>query len=302
MAVSNLNALSQFAVVARHLNFRRAAAELAVSPSTLSDRIRELEERMGVRLLNRTTRSASLTEEGHRLYERTRDALAALEEAVSAMDSDPHMTGLTGRIWINGPLPAVELRLMPLVASFLAQHPGVRMEIISQGELVDVVAAGFDAGVRYDEMLAQDMIAVRLGPDQRMLIAGTPDYLARRGTPEHPDELSAHDCIGTVFAAGNILPWLLEREDEDIRFVPRAHLLVNAIETALIAARQSLGLVYTFEDYIAADLAAGRLVAVLEDWTPPFPGPSLYFPERRLMPPALRAFVEHVKATAHRQS
>lgn len=302
MAVSNLNALSQFAVVARHLNFRRAAAELAVSPSTLSDRIRELEERMGVRLLNRTTRSASLTEEGHRLYERTRDALAALEEAVSAMDSDPHMTGLTGRIRINGPLPAVELRLMPLVTTFLAQHPGVRMEIISQGELVDVVAAGFDAGVRYDEMLAQDMIAVRLGPDQRMLIAGTPDYLARRGTPEHPDELSAHDCIGTVFAAGNILPWLLEREDEDIRFVPRAHLLVNAIETALIAARQSLGLVYTFEDYITADLAAGRLVAVLEDWTPPFPGPSLYFPERRLMPPALRAFVEHVKATARRQS
>ena len=302
MAVSNLNALSQFAAVARHLNFRRAAAELAVSPSTLSDRIRELEERMGVRLLNRTTRSASLTEEGHRLYERTRDALAALEEAVSAMDSDPHMTGLTGRIRINGPLPAVELRLMPLVASFLAQHPGVRMEIISQGELVDVVAAGFDAGVRYDETLAQDMIAVRLGADQRMLIAGTPDYLARRGTPEHPDELSAHDCIGTVFAAGNILPWLLEREDEDIRFVPRAHLLVNAIETALIAARQSLGLVYTFEDYITADLAAGRLVAVLEDWTPPFPGPSLYFPERRLMPPALRAFVEHVKATARRQS
>ena len=296
MPLTDLNALQEFAVVARHLKFRRAAAELALAPSTLSDQIRDLEDRLGVRLINRTTRSASLTEEGERLYARSRDALAALEEATASVGSAADHVELTGRIRINGPLPALELRLMPLVAAFLAENPGIRMEIVAQNELVDVVEAGFDAGVRYDEMLAQDMIAVRLGADQRMLIAGTPDYLGRRGTPSEPGDLNAHDCIGTIFAAGNVLPWALERDGQSITFVPRGRLMVNAIETALIAARASQGLVYTFEDYISADLAAGRLVSVLTDWTPPFPGPSLYFFERRLMPPVLRAFVDFIRS------
>lgn len=296
MMPPDLNTLSQFAVLARHLNFRRAAAELAISPSTLSDRIRDLEERMGVRLLNRTTRSAALTEEGLHLYERTREALEALQEAASARSAPEGQIDLTGRIRINGPRPALELRLMPLVASFLTRHPGVRMEIITQNDLADIVAGGFDAGVRYDEMLAQDMIAVRLEPDQRMMILATPEYLARRGTPQHPEDLSGHDCISTVFASGNVLPWSLERGGEAVRFVPRGHLQVNEVDTALIAGRASLGLVYTYEDYISTDLASGRLVPVLKDWTPPFPGPCLYFSERRLMPPALRAFIDHIKA------
>lgn len=296
MVPPDLNALHQFSVVARHLNFRRAALELAVAPSTLSDRIRELEDRMGVRLLNRTTRSASLTEDGERLYARSRAALETLAELAAPVRLGAQKSELTGRIRINGPRPAIELRLMPLVASFLADNPAVRMDIVTQGELVDVIEAGFDVGVRYDDKLEQDMIRVRMGPDQRMLIAGTPDYLARRGIPTGPGDLPEHDCIGTVFARGNVLPWSLERDGRSIEFVPRGNLLVNAIETSLIAARASLGLVYTFEDYIAADLAEGRLVPVLADWTPPFPGPSLYFFERRLMPPALRAFIDHVKS------
>ncbi|MEZ5935200.1 MAG: LysR family transcriptional regulator [Alphaproteobacteria bacterium] len=294
----DLNTLSQFAVVARHLNFRRAAAELAVSPSTLSERIRDLEDRLGVRLLNRTTRSASLTEEGQRLLERTRDAIAVLDDVAAGVGAEDDEADLAGRLRINGPRPAVELRLMPLVTSFLAKHPAVRVDVIIENELVDVVAAGFDAGVRYDEALAQDAVAIRLGPEQRMIIAATPDYLARRGTPRHPDDLAAHDCIGLVFARGNVLPWSLERREDAIAFVPRDRLLVNAVETALQAARASLGLVYIFEDYAAADVTAGRLVPVMDDWTPPFPGPSLYFSERRLMPPVLRAFVDHVKRQA----
>lgn len=291
----DLNTLAQFAVVARHRNFRRAAQELGVSPSTLSDRIREFEEQIGARLLNRTTRSVSLTEFGNQLLQKTEDALAVLEDAASGLESRTPTGKLVGRLRINGPRPALELRLMPLVVTFLAKHPDVRMEILTENELVDVTAGGFDAGVRYDEMLAQDMIAVSLGPDQHMMIAATPVYLAEHGMPQHPSDLRAHTCIANVFATGNILPWSLSFEDEAIDFVPQRRLLVNSIENALIAARASIGLVYTFEEYIRDDLATGRLSEVLCDWTPPFPGPSLYFFERRLMPPALRAFIDHIK-------
>ena len=296
MSRVDLNTLAQFAAVARHLSFRRAAAELAIAPSTLSERVRELEQRMGVRLLNRTTRSASLTEEGRRLLERTRDAIAVLDEATRVAGLADEEAPLSGNLRINGPRPAIELRLMPLMIPFLERHPGVRVEIVSESELVDVVAAGFDAGVRYDDTLAQDVVAVKLGADQRMVVAATPDYLERRGVPAHPDELGAHECIGTVFARDNVLPWSLENGDGAVEFVPRDRLLFNSVDVALIAARASLGLVYTFDDYVDADLASGRLVTVLDGWTPPFPGPSLYFPDRRLMPAALRAFVDHVKA------
>ena len=163
MARIDLNTLSQLSVVARHLNFRRAAAALALSPSTLSERIRGLEEGLGLRLLNRTTRSVSLTEEGQRLLDRTHDALAALDEATRAQSCPNGTTILTGRLRINGPRPAIELRLMPLLTPFLQANPGIRVDIVLESELIDVVAAGFDAGVRYDETLAQDMVAIKLG-------------------------------------------------------------------------------------------------------------------------------------------
>nr|WP_240989335.1 LysR family transcriptional regulator [Salipiger mangrovisoli] len=294
-----MNTLAQFVAVARHLNFRRAAAELAMSPSTLSERIRELEARLGVRLLNRNTRSTSLTEEGERLLDRTRDAIAVLEGAAAALGIAPDAP-LTGRIRINGPAPAIELRLMPLVASFLAAHPGVRVEAVSEGDLVDVVERGFDAGLRYDEALAQDMVAVRLGPDQRMVVAAAPGYLARHGLPATPEDLSRHSCIGHVFGSGTRLPWSFEKNGRAMDLRPEGRLAVNSTAAALVAARAGHGLIYAFDDYLAADLASGQLVQVLDDWTPPFPGPSLYFTERRLMPPALRAFIDHVKAHAPR--
>ncbi|WP_226623420.1 LysR substrate-binding domain-containing protein [Alloyangia pacifica] len=295
----DLNSLAQFVTVARHLNFRRAAAELAISPSTLSERIRELEARLGVRLLNRNTRSTSLTEEGERLLARSRDAVAVLGEAAASVGSGRDAQ-LSGRIRINGPAPAIELRLMPLVTSFLAQHPGVRIEVVSEGDLVDVVARGFDAGLRYDEALAQDMVAVRVGADQRMLVAAAPGYLAQHGAPAQPDDLADHACITHVFGTGTTLPWSFEKDGRAFDLHPQGRLAVNSAAAGLVAARAGHGLVYTFDDYLAEDLRTGRLMTVLEDWTPPFPGPSLYFTERRLMPPALRAFVDHVKAQAPR--
>ncbi|SDF92609.1 LysR substrate-binding domain-containing protein [Alloyangia pacifica] len=295
----DLNTLAQFVAVARHLNFRRAAAELAISPSTLSERIRELEARLGVRLLNRNTRSTSLTEDGERLLARTRDAIAVLDEAAAAVGSGRDAP-LGGRIRINGPAPAIELRLMPLVTSFLARHPGVRIEAVSEGDLVDVVARGFDAGLRYDETLAQDMVAVRLGPDQRMLVAAAPEYLAARGTPLTPDDLAQHACITHVFGTGNTLPWSFEKDGRALDIRPQGRLSVNSSAAALVAARAGHGLIYAFDEYLSADLETGRLVQVLGDWTPAFPGPSLYFTERRLMPPALRAFIDHVKSHAPR--
>ena len=189
---------------------------------------------------------------------------------------------------------------MPLVASFLALHPGVRIEAVSEGDLVDVVARGFDAGLRYDETLAQDMVAVRLGPDQRMLVAAAPEYLAARGTPLTPDDLAQHACITHVFGTGNTLPWSFEKDGKALDIRPQGRLAVNSSAAALVAARAGHGLVYAFDEYLAADLATGRLVQILGDWTPAFPGPSLYFTERRLMPPALRAFINHVKSHAPR--
>ena len=245
---------------------------------------------MGVRLLNRSTRSVALTPEGERLLGRVADPLAVLREAAVPTGADPD--ALTGTIRINGPRPALELRLLPLALPFLARHPGVRMELVAQSELIDIVAGRFDAGVRYDERLAQDMIALRLGADQRMVVVGAPAYLDRRGRPAHPDDLAGHGCIAHVFANGATLPWSLERGGEAVEFLPRGQLALNGLE--LVAARAGAGLAYVFLDHAAADLAAGRLETVLDDWTPPFPAPSLYYTERRLMPAALRAFVDHV--------
>lgn len=293
MSRVDLNILAEFVVVARHLSFRRAAAELACAPSTLSDHIRKLEAQLDTRLFNRTTRSCALTEQGARLLDRVQGAITLLEDTEGALRS--HSSHVCGTLRINGSRPAIELCLMPFVTSFLTLHPGVRMELITQSELVDVVAAGFDAGVRYDDTLDQDMVALRLAGPQRMVIAASPTYLARHGSPTHPNELGAHECIGHMFLRGNVLPWFLERDQERLDFVPRDRLLINQIELAKRAACRGLGLVYLFEEYLASELETGELIRVLDAWTPAFDGPSLYYPERRLLPPALYAFVEHIK-------
>jgi len=289
----DLSGLQLFAVLARHLNFRRAAGELGMSAPALSERVRDLEDRLGARLFNRTTRSVALTEAGRQLLDRVAPALSEIGSALSEIGGAEGPLG--GTLRINGPAPALHLRLAPLVTGFMARHPGVRIEVISESALVDVVAAGFDAGVRYGESLDQDMIAVSLGAPQRYRLVGSPDYFARHGRPQSPADLSAHRCFGHLFPRGNVLRWEFEGEGGPLTFAPDNALLTNDPDLRMAAVRDGVGLTLTFEEYCQADLEASRLESVLDDWCPYFPGPFLYYPSRRLMPPALRAFVDFVK-------
>jgi DNA-binding transcriptional LysR family regulator len=295
----DLSALDSFAAIARHGNFRRAAVERGVSPSTLSQALRDLETALGVRLLNRTTRSVALTEAGAALLKTLQPALgqiaAAVDEARSAQDAP------SGALRINAPEPAVELVLAPMVADFLAAYPAVRLEIISETGLVDIVAKGFDAGVRWEESLAQDMIAVPLGPPQRFIVAAAPELVARYGAPQHPRDLLDRPCLRVRFPSGAEPPWEFERNGEAVKVAVQGALVTSSSALMLRAALDGAGYCATFDAVAAPHLAAGRLVEVLADWSEPFPGPLLYYPSRRHPPSALRAFVAFVQERRRRE-
>lgn len=289
-----LSDLDAFAAVARHRSFRRAAAERGVSASTLSQALRDLEGRLGVRLLNRTTRSVGLTDAGARLLERLTPALADIAAAVdqaAAQDGRP-----AGTVRINAPEPAIDLVLAQFVGPFLAAYPKVRLEIVGESNLIDIVQAGYDAGVRWGESLARDMIAVPLGGPQRFIIVAAPGLLERVGRPETPRDLLTRPCIRQRFLSGVLPAWELERRGEIVRIDPEGPLVSTSIALQRRAAIAGVGFWSTFEDYVRDDIAAGRLVTVLDDWCEPFPGPNLYYPSRRHMPAALRAFVDFAKA------
>ncbi len=294
MQPPDLADLDAFAAVARARGYRGAAALRGVSPSSLSQAVRRLEERLGVRLLNRTTRSVTPTEAGERLLTRlapTLTELALALDEVNAFRDSP-----TGTLRINVPSVVARLTLPGLVTPFLAAHPGITLEIVAEDSFVDVLAAGFDAGVRYDERLEKDMIAVPLGPAQRYVTVGSPEYLARHGRPGHPDELLNHLCIRHRFLSGAPLPWEFEKDGSVVRVVPVGQLVSNDSDLGLAAAEGGLGLARTFEEFAEASVAAGRLETVLDDWSPPFTGPFLYYPSRRQMPAPLRAFVDFIRA------
>lgn len=290
----DLSALDSFAAIARHGNFRRAAIERGVSPSTLSQTLRDLEARLGVRLLNRTTRSVALTEAGATLLRSLQPALgqiaAAVDEARAAQDAP------SGALRINAPEPAVELVLAPMVAAFLAAYPAVRLEVISETGFVDIVAKGFDAGVRWEESLAQDMIAVPLGPPQRFVVVAAPSVVARHGAPGHPAELMDRPCLHVRFPSGAEPPWEFERAGEVVRIPPHGPLVTTSPGLLMRAALDGVGFLQTFDGAAAPHLASGRLVTVLDDWSEPFPGPLLYYPSRRHPPSALKAFIDFVQA------
>lgn len=292
MKDADLRDLEAFVAVARTRNFRRAAVEQRVSVSSLSQRLRDMEERLGVRLMNRTTRSVALTEAGELLLARAgpamRDIGAALDQVRGLRDVP------AGRLRINAPTPAVDLVVAPMIAPFLKKYPQIELEIIAETSLVDIVEAGFDAGIRYGEHLAQDMIAVSLGPPERYVVVASPDYVARRGRPEQPVDLLDHDCIRIVFASGLMPEWEFEKEGRVVRVSPRAALVGNHLGSMLKALHDGLGCWLTFEGYVRDGIRSGALVSMLEDWLPPFPGPFLYYPSRRQPPPALAAFVAFV--------
>lgn len=288
----DLRDLEAFVAVARTQNFRRAALEQRVSVSSLSQRLRDMEERLGVRLMNRTTRSVALTEAGELLLSRVgpamRDVDAALDQVRGLRDVP------SGRLRINAPPPAIDLVLAPMVAPFLASYPQVDLEIIAESAFIDIVAGGFDAGVRYGEHLAQDMIAVSLGPPQRYAVVASRDYVARHGQPKQPKDLLDHACIRTRFGSGAMLDWEFEKAGRVVKVSPPAKLIATYLGLALRAVHDGVGYWATFEDYVRYGVKSGALVSVLDDWCPPFPGPFLYYPSRRQPPPALAAFVAFV--------
>jgi DNA-binding transcriptional LysR family regulator len=296
----DLGDLNAFVAVASAGGFRDGARATGGSASGLSEAVRRLEAQLGVRLLHRTTRSVVPTEAGQRLLERLRPAMAEVESALDVVNNFRDRPA--GTLRLNVPTSASRLVLPAIVPPFLAAYPEIRLEVTAEESFVDVLAAGCDAGIRYEEKLEQDMVAVPIGPRvQRFAAAAAPSYLDRRGRPKQPRELLDHACLRTRFSSGTMPPWEFERNGELVRVDPTGPLLVSipgAVDLAIEAAVAGSGIVYHFEDWLRPHLDSGQLEPVLESWWPRFSGPFLYYPGRRLVPAPLRAFVDFIKAMA----
>jgi DNA-binding transcriptional LysR family regulator len=296
--MADLGDLAAFVAVARAGGFRDAARVSGASASHLSEAVRRLEAKLGVRLLNRTTRSVAPTEAGARVLERLTPALAEVEAALDVANAFRDRPA--GTLRLNVPSGVASGVLPAIIAPFLTAYPDIRLELVVEDGFVDVFAAGCDAGVRYDERLEQDMIAVPIGPRvQRFVSAAAPGYLAARGHPKHPRDLLAHSCLRGQFAGGAIPVWEFERDGEIVRIDPTGPLLVRpgaAADVLVSAAIAGLGIVRLFEERVRPALEAGALVPVLEPWWQRFSGPFLYFPSRRLLPAPLRAFVDFIRS------
>lgn len=286
--------LVAFLAVAREKSFTRAAAKLGVSPSALSHTIRKLEERLGLRLLTRTSRSVSTTESGERLLERVGPNFDQVADELARLTELRDKPAGTLRI-TTGDQPAESI-LMPALAKLLPLYPDLSVELIVDNGFVDIAAERFDAGVRLGETLAQDMVAVRIGPDMQMAIAGSLGYLKTHGSPRTPDDLGDHNCINLRHQAkGGNSVWDLEKDGRAVNVRVEGQLVVNDIAVVRQAAVEGVGLCYLPRDYLQAELDVGDLVPVLEEWCPPFPGYHLYYPSRRQQSPALAAFIAAVR-------
>jgi DNA-binding transcriptional LysR family regulator len=294
MARENIGGLLTFLAVAKERSFTKAAAKLGVSQSALSHTIRGLEEDLGLRLLMRTTRSVSPTEAGERLlrtvgprFDEINTELAALSE----LRDKP-----AGTIRITAGEYAAEAILWPAVARLLPNYPDIKVEIIVDYGLTDIVAERYDAGVRLGEQVAKDMIAVRIGPDMRMAVVGSPAYFAKRKRPKTPQDLTAHDCINLRLPThGGLYAWEFEKAGRELKVRVEGQLVFNNIALRLSAVLAGLGLAYLPEEQVQARLAEGRLVRVLADWCPPFSGYHLYYPSRRQSSPAFALIVDALR-------
>lgn len=280
-------------MVAQCGSFRGAAKELAIAPSAVSHAVSSLEARLGVRLLARSTRSVAPTEEGAQLLERLRPALSeidlALESAIEARDRP------AGNLRLTVPRTAAHLALTPRLSAFAAAYPDIVLEIVIEDRFTDVVEGGFDAGVRLGESLQRDMIAVRIGPDLRGAVVGAPAYFETMPKPIHPHDLAGHRCIRFRFSSGILYRWEFEQNGEEIEIAVQGPLILDEDHLIANAAVDGAGLAFVFEDYVRDAIATGKLIRVLEDWCPRFDGFFVYYPSRRQMRPALRAFVDFFK-------
>jgi len=294
---TDLQDLFAFLAVLRGGGFREGARLSGSSASSLSEAVRRLETRLGVRLFNRTTRSVLPTEAGARLAERLIPALGEVEAALDVVNGFRDRP--SGTLRLNVPGVAARLVLPAIVTPFLKAYPEIKLEVIVEDSFVDMLAAGCDAGIRYDERLEQDMIAVPIGPRvQRFATAAAPEYLAAHGHPQHPRDLLAHACLRGQFASGAIPAWEFERDGEIVLVEPTGPLLVRlgaAVDLAIDAAIGGLGVIHLFEDWLRPHLDSGALQPVLEPWWQSFSGPFLYYPGRRHLPAPLRAFVDFIR-------
>lgn len=294
----DLNDLNAFVAVARAKGFREGARASGSSASRLSEALRRLETQLGVRLLHRTTRSVVPTEAGQRLLERLGPALNEMEAAVDVVNSFRNTPA--GTLRLNVPVSAARLALPAIIPAFLAAYPEIVLEVIADDSFVDIVASGCDAGIRYEERLEQDMIAIPMEPRwQRFAAAASPAYLNRHGRPRHPRDLLRHACLRGRFSSGAMPLWEFERDGKLVQLDPSGPLIVQigaATDLAVDAAIAGTGVIYLFEDWLRPHLDSGALEPILEPWWPRFSGPFLYYSGRRLLPAPLRAFVDFIKA------
>ena len=290
MKRDDLYDLAAFAVVAEQGSFTRAAAELGMSQSGLSHAIRALEQRLGVRLLSRTTRSVSTTEAGETLL---RSVRPALEEIASGVDAVGLSGGQpSGAVRITATKQAATSVLMPVLPGFFRTHPGIQVDVIVDDNLTDIVADRVDAGIRFGDIVEKDMIAIRIGPDIRMAVVGAPSYFADHPAPRTPRELSGHRCINYRHVrSGGLYAWDFEDKGRPFKVRVEGPLVLNNADLIRDAALAGQGLAYVYDDEVAVDIRAGRLRRILQKWSPIFPGYYLYHPSRRLTPPALAALI-----------
>ncbi|MFF7399533.1 LysR family transcriptional regulator [Achromobacter sp. NPDC008082] len=293
MLPDNLSHLAAFAAVARHCSFRRAGEELGLSTSAVSYAIRSLEERLGVNLFNRTTRSVALTDAGQRLAERMLPVLHDLGDALEEMNQ--FRGSASGTLRINTSRAASYMLLMPFAARFLTAYPDIRLEIGEDDNFVDIVASGFDAGVRLLEAVPEDMVAVQIGPRLRTAVVASPAYLEGREPPRHPNDLMQHECVRYRFASGRFYKWEFEKDGVAIELDVPGRISLSDVHAEVRAAVDGIGIGSVPETYVTQLLAAGKLVRLLEDWCPTIPGFMLYYPRQRRVSSALRAFIDMAK-------
>jgi len=290
--------LSAFAMIVDRGSFVRAAAQLGVTPSALSQTIRQLEDRLGVRLLHRTTRSVAPSAAGEKLLARLRPMLSELDAAVAATTASAKPDTPSGPLRITCSRIAGELIVAPRLGAFTAAYPDVALELVIDDRLVDVVAGRFDAGIRLGERVEKDMVAVEVGGRQRLVVVATPGYFTKYGKPRQPRDLLAHRCVVNLMPNGTTYRWELEREGTELELAVRGPVTTNAPHLAALAVLAGCGIGFAFESQAAPHLDSGRLEAVLHAWCPSFPGFYVYFPSRTQQTSALRAFLDVLRRRA----
>lgn len=294
MRQDHLDGLVTFMAVAEEKGFSNAAVKLGISPSAVSQSIRVLEQRLGLVLFNRTTRSVCLTEIGERYLERVQPALEQLSNASQELGREAnHPAGL---LRVNVPRAAYLIVLQPILRRFMAAYPEINLEIRAENHLVDIVGQGFDAGIRFGNAVEKDMVAVAIGPPLKAQIIASPEYITQFGQPEHPRDLLQHDCISFRHSSsGQIERWEFDNGQEKIDLQIKGRLILNDSEILVRSALDGLGIAYMINGYIEPFIKQGRLLRILEEWSPAIPPLHLYYPDRRRVPAKLRAFIDFLR-------